>query len=273
MDSAATGGELHRVLAGGAGTPTGVNRLTSRVKAEEELWNKVADELFALDELVARDKHLRQYSKFIKDIFGIKIVCEDDETCRKKVYQALQNMSTQDTIFRAPVGESKRLLEFVETKDYLNCEPAKMKKTGWRAIKRSCSGKNGYSDSVAATDELLFRDRPHERTFSPLVQDFAGQPAPRNRQASTAVRLVPEFAEDDLPRRSNVLRTLTLASLLKIREVPRKSLVLQTFNLCIDLVHCCSGTKHCLSSGIHSFCQHRILGQRIHASFHYHFHE
>jgi len=97
------------------------------------LWNKVADELFALDELVARDKHLRQYSKFIKDIFGIKIVCEDDETCQK-VYQALQNMSTQDTDFE-PVGESKHLLEFVETKDYLNCEPAKMKKTGWRAIK------------------------------------------------------------------------------------------------------------------------------------------
>src|SRR5262249_7835704 len=47
---------------------TGVNRLTSRVKAEEELWNKVTDEMFHIDQLVERDKHLRQYSKYIKDI-------------------------------------------------------------------------------------------------------------------------------------------------------------------------------------------------------------
>lgn len=106
---------------------TTVNRLTSRVKAEEELWNKVADELFALDELVARDKHLRQYSKFIKDIFGLKIVCEDEEACTA-VDRLLHELSAED-------GESERLLEFVETKDYLNCEPSRMKQTGWKAIK------------------------------------------------------------------------------------------------------------------------------------------
>jgi hypothetical protein len=28
-----------------------------------------------------------------------------------------------------------RFLDFVETKDYLTCEPSKMKKTGWKALK------------------------------------------------------------------------------------------------------------------------------------------
>ncbi len=129
---------LHRPI-------TGVNRLTSRVKAEEELSNKVADEIFALDELVARDKQLRQYSKFVKDIFGIKIVCEDDVTCMA-VHETLKNLMVGDingTLAAMldevglPVNEdsSHPLLAFIETKDYLTCDPSKMKRTGWRAIK------------------------------------------------------------------------------------------------------------------------------------------
>lgn len=129
---------LHRPI-------TGVNRLTSRVKAEEELSNKVADEIFALDELVARDKQLRQYSKFVKDIFGIKIVCEDDVTCMA-VHETLKNLMVGDingTLAHMldevglPVNEdvSHPLLAFIETKDYLTCDASKMKRTGWRAIK------------------------------------------------------------------------------------------------------------------------------------------
>jgi ppGpp synthetase/RelA/SpoT-type nucleotidyltranferase len=107
-----------------AGRPTtGVNRLTSRVKAEEELWTKVADEMFHLDKLVPRDKHLRQYSKYIKDVFGIKIVCEDERTCLD-VHEQLKSFE---------VGEFS--LDFVETKNYLTCPLAEMKKTGWKALK------------------------------------------------------------------------------------------------------------------------------------------
>ena len=126
---------------------SGVNRLTSRVKAEEELCNKLVDELFSIDQLVSRDKHLRQYSKFIKDIFGIKIVCENEDKC-VEIHRKLQeltlswsDMEKLNSLYglsfhRAP-GEREMdfHLEFIETKDYLNCEPAKMKKTGWRAIK------------------------------------------------------------------------------------------------------------------------------------------
>lgn len=102
---------------------TGVNRLTSRVKAEEELWTKVADEMFHLDQVVSRDKHLRQYSKYIKDIFGIKIVCEDEATCID-VHEKLKTIQAGDSS-----------LDFVETKNYLTCPPSEMKRTGWKALK------------------------------------------------------------------------------------------------------------------------------------------
>lgn len=101
----------------------GINRLTSRVKAEEEIWNKVTDEIFHIDQLVTRDKHLARYSKYVKDIFGIKVICEDDETCLK-VHDRLQHLD-----------QLEEKLQFIETKDYLTCEPSKMKKTGWKALK------------------------------------------------------------------------------------------------------------------------------------------
>jgi len=122
---------------------SGVNRLTSRVKAEEELWNKVADEIFHLDELISCDKHLRQYSKYVKDIFGIKIVCDDDPTCLD-VHARLKKLTLG---LQQPVVESlqqiaggdwcplDRPLEFIETKDYLTCDQSQMKRTGWKALK------------------------------------------------------------------------------------------------------------------------------------------
>lgn len=125
---------------------TGVNRLTSRVKAEEELWNKVTDEIFHLDQLVSCDKHLRQYSKYVKDIFGIKIVCDDESTCIS-VHEQLKETAIDGPAWEKlgalpdlPLaGEAKfscdRTLEFVETKDYLTCAPSEMKRTGWKALK------------------------------------------------------------------------------------------------------------------------------------------
>ena len=52
----------------------GIYRMTTRIKAEEEIWNKVVDEIFDLDTLVNRDKQLRHLSRYVKDVFGIKIV-------------------------------------------------------------------------------------------------------------------------------------------------------------------------------------------------------
>jgi hypothetical protein len=129
-----------------SGAQSLVNRLTSRVKAEEEIWNKVTDELFSLDLLVERDKHLQRYSKYIKDVFGIKIVCESDAACWN-VHEQLLRLKTEECDFsmahgasggdvadeKAPSGQF--LLDVVETKDYLTCEPSRLKKTGWKAIK------------------------------------------------------------------------------------------------------------------------------------------
>ena len=107
----------------GAATETGVNRVTSRVKAEEELWNKVTDELFQVDQIISRDKHFNRFSKYVKDIFGIKLVCEDDKTCLK-VHEILKTLIADD-----------QALRFVETKNYLTCPASEMKKTGWKALK------------------------------------------------------------------------------------------------------------------------------------------
>ena len=57
----------------------GVFKCISRIKAEEEIWNKVVDEIFEIDALVKREKELRHLSRFVKDVFGLKIVVGDEE--------------------------------------------------------------------------------------------------------------------------------------------------------------------------------------------------
>ena len=56
----------------------GVFKCISRIKAEEEIWNKVVDEIFEIDRLVQREKQLRHLSRFVKDVFGIKMVVGDE---------------------------------------------------------------------------------------------------------------------------------------------------------------------------------------------------
>ena len=41
-----------------------------RIKAEEEIWNKVVDEIFEVDSLVERDKELRHLSRYVKKFPG-----------------------------------------------------------------------------------------------------------------------------------------------------------------------------------------------------------
>lgn len=125
---------------------TGVNRITSRVKAEEEIWNKVADEIFNFDALVNRDKHLRQFSKYIKDVFGLKFVCDDVAACLQ-VHEQLKSFRFRESDLQDLRGDADMVavhdrgevnlhfLEFMETKNYLTCDPAQKKKTGWEALK------------------------------------------------------------------------------------------------------------------------------------------
>lgn len=173
---------------------TGVNRLTSRVKAEEEIWNKVADEIFRLDMLVERDKHLRQYSKYIKDVFGLKIVCEDEGAC-SRVHEALRDLQSDDcdwAVLAEAFGADRvaqwqnpgrPLLFFVETKDYLTCDPAIMKKTGWKAVK-----------SVVKWQQLLFEIQVQPLSNYYLEIDHMSGPSHQSfKQTRDALRT--RFAE------------------------------------------------------------------------------
>lgn len=111
-----------------------IHKIISRIKAEEELWNKVVDEIFGLDNLVKRDKELKHLSKYVKDVFGVKVVVGSVREC-SIFHEVLRRMSWTDQELRS-VGVQKfdpsRKLQFVETKNYLTGHD---KQSGWEAIK------------------------------------------------------------------------------------------------------------------------------------------
>ena len=112
---------------------TGRYKIITRIKAEEEIWNKVVDEIFSLDQLVSKDKHLREYSRYVKDIFGLKIVVGEDELVSSVHERLLASRWSLDELagLGIPASESTGLLDFVEVKDYLD----NGKRSGWKAMK------------------------------------------------------------------------------------------------------------------------------------------
>lgn len=112
-----------------------IHRITSRIKAEEEIWNKVVDELFDIDLLVKRDKQLRHLSRYVKDIFGLKVVVGESEKVRS-FHQELGSLRLGDQLrqdLSIPLEENTACFDFLETKDYLDgTDP---KRSGWQAIK------------------------------------------------------------------------------------------------------------------------------------------
>ena len=112
-----------------------IHRITSRIKAEEEIWNKVVDELFNLDQLVQRDKQLRHLSRYVKDVFGFKVVVGESEKVRN-FHEELREWKLTAELreqFSIPLEASTEGLEFIETKDYL--DGSDPKRSGWKAIK------------------------------------------------------------------------------------------------------------------------------------------
>jgi hypothetical protein len=112
----------------------GVYKIISRIKAEEEPWNKVVDEIFGLDSLVTQDKQLRHLSHYVKDVFGIKIVAGTTADVFK-LHQALEQ-AVWDAELLAKKGLERgsltERLQFLETKDYLR---ENEKGSGWEAMK------------------------------------------------------------------------------------------------------------------------------------------
>lgn len=115
--------------------PYSVYRLLTRIKAEEEIWNKVADEIFDLDSIVLKDKQLRHLGRYVKDVFGVKVVVGTAEDAAR-VQAALKDLAFDDDRLSArelPTDDEHRRLSFVEVKDYLNRKSRKQ--SGWTALK------------------------------------------------------------------------------------------------------------------------------------------
>lgn len=115
--------------------PYNIHKIISRIKAEQEIWNKVVDEIFDLDSIVVRDKQLRHLSRYVKDVFGIKIVVGNLDDVHK-VHLALMDLTWPDEAlskFEIEPTPENRGLHFVEVKDYLT--PSRQKHTGWEALK------------------------------------------------------------------------------------------------------------------------------------------
>ncbi|MBI3071173.1 MAG: hypothetical protein HYY84_03495 [Deltaproteobacteria bacterium] len=113
----------------------GIYKIGSRIKAEEEIWNKVVDSIFDIDRLVKRDKKLRKLGRYVKDIFGLKIVVG---TARgvQRIHQLLHEMRwTRAQLMAHGIGgdAANESLLFVEVKDYLGT--SEQKRSGWQAIK------------------------------------------------------------------------------------------------------------------------------------------
>jgi len=112
----------------------GVHKIISRIKAEEELWNKVVDEIFGLDSLVTRDKQLRHLSYYVKDIFGVKIVVGTPEDAIQ-LHDELERLTWESSQLQAvgePYSIKSQALTFLETKDYIR---GAEKGSGWEAMK------------------------------------------------------------------------------------------------------------------------------------------
>jgi hypothetical protein len=115
-----------------------VHKLVSRIKAEEEIWNKVVDEIFGLDQLVTRDKQLRELSRFVKDVFGIKFVVDEDADVTR-LQQAIADLRLDNGELErhgVPVRDNTLKLDLVEVKNYLGDDG---KKSGWGAMKSVAS--------------------------------------------------------------------------------------------------------------------------------------
>ena len=139
--------------------PLTVHKMISRIKAEEEIWNKVCDEIFSLDELISRDKELRQLSHFVKDVFGLKVVVGDAANARR-LQEALEGLrfspeELEEAGIELNAGHDQ--LKFLEVKDYLT--GPQNKQSGWEALKSVVQWWDGVFEIQIQPLSNYFRER------------------------------------------------------------------------------------------------------------------
>jgi hypothetical protein len=166
-----------------------VYRLLTRIKAEEEIWNKVVDEIFELDRLVLRDKQLRHLGRYVKDVFGIKIVVGtgDDAGRMQRLLQTLVFSDEQLRARAVTLDDDHRQLRFVEVKNYL--EQESRKRSGWSAMKSVVSwGGRTFEIQVQPLSNFL-----HERERL-TRESHASFKSTRERVRDEVAARVPLFA-------------------------------------------------------------------------------
>lgn len=168
--------------------PYAIHRIITRIKAEEEIWNKVVDEIFELDRIVSRDKQLRHLSRYVKDIFGIKIVLGELSSVYD-VQRALEEQAWTIEQLAAmgiePVAATNSL-EFIDVKDYLLKE--ERKKSGWAAMKSAVR----WSDKTFEVQAQPLRDFLREREALAL-ESHTSFKARRERIRDRVGRRIPLF--------------------------------------------------------------------------------
>lgn len=112
-------------------------RVMTRVKANEQIWNKVCDALFDIDSFVQRDKILNQRSKYIKDVFGVKVLTprRSDSYRVDASLRAMRFGKNEIEGLGLDWEPSVDHLDLIEHKDYLALPLDQKKRTGWEAIK------------------------------------------------------------------------------------------------------------------------------------------
>lgn len=168
--------------------PHGIYKLLTRIKAEEEIWNKVVDELFDLDAIVRGDKKRARLSRYVKDVFGLKIVAASRPKVQR-IHEELLALRWDDAFLEAhgvtPSDRSRRL-ELVEVKDYLG--GADRKRSGWSAVKSVFRWNDGTFEIQVQPLRNHLRER--ERLTS---ESHAGFKARRETLRDEIAREVPLF--------------------------------------------------------------------------------
>jgi hypothetical protein len=117
-----------------------IYKMISRIKAEQEIFNKVCDEIFDFDRLVRdlsrEDKKLASLGHYVKDVFGVKLVVGTVEHARE-VQAAIESLRFTDDelagVKVASIGADASRLRFIEVKDHLGAQ--RKGNSGWECIK------------------------------------------------------------------------------------------------------------------------------------------
>jgi hypothetical protein len=166
----------------------GIHKFISRIKAEEEIWNKVVDSIFGFDRLVRADKQLRHLGGFVKDVFGVKAVVGDADGVRV-MHDALRKLRwTQAELEKhyVPAMPGTTRLHFIEVKDYLANRGRKA--TGWEAIK---SVFHWWDSTIEVQIQPLWNF--HQEREALTRESHAGFKARREEVRSQVAAAIPLF--------------------------------------------------------------------------------